>query len=172
MGLPLLWRFLSPGSERFAFLPFFDYAKDATRLRLVSPVFYHHEDYLEPTSSTVVLGLYWDMRRGPDRIKVAFPLWWDFENTDAKTELSTAFPFFWRYQGESEQTCVLLNSAWTTGKTDRGSSWSFHLFPLFDLGSDSSEHFRWQVLGGLVGHERSGSLHRWRVGFVWTDPSS
>ena len=52
-----------------------------------------------------------------------------------------------------------------------GKSWSFHLFPLFDLVSYHPKHFLWQVLGGLVGHESQADSERWRAGWVWMDPT-
>ena len=66
---------------------------------------------------------------------------------------------------------MLLNAAWTSSRGKRGDEWSFHLFPLIDLASGGDDSFQWQVLGGLLGRQREGSLHRWRLGYFWTDPS-
>jgi hypothetical protein len=171
VGLPLLWHFQGPQSERLALFPFFDYASDPTRRRLVAPILYHGEDFLEKTSSTVVLGLYWDVKGTETHANVIFPFWWDFERPGSQSELRTAFPVYWRYDHAGESTSVLLNTAWTTSAND-GNAWSFHVFPLFDVGSDRPDHFRWQVLGGLFGRETAGDLHRWRLAWNWTDASN
>ncbi len=104
-------------------------------------------------------------------MRVGFPLWWEFEDPAAGTGLATFFPLLWRYERPDATTWVLFNSAWSSGHTDDGPSWSFHLFPLVDLESDAPDHFRWQVLGGLLGRERKGARDRWRVGYAWLDPS-
>jgi hypothetical protein len=171
---PLLWRFGGPDGERLALLPLFDYSRDATRTRLVSPLFYHSADadqVEDARSSTIVLGLYWDLRRPDLRARVAFPLWWQVEDPTTGDGLTTLFPLFWRRDHGTERTSIFLNAAWTSGTTPEGPTWSFHLVPVVDVGSDAPDHLRWQVLGGLLGHERRGARGRWRVGFVWTDPT-
>ena len=57
------------------------------------------------------------------------------------------------------------------GQTELGKSWSVHLFPFFDLVSYHPKHFLWQVLAGLVGRETQADSQRWRVGWVWTEPT-
>jgi hypothetical protein len=170
IAAPLVWRFAGPDGTRLAVLPFFDYSQDATRTRVVSPFFYHSSDADQverASSSTIVLGLYWDWRTPELNARVAFPLWWEFSDPATGNGLSTLFPLYWRRDTADETTSVLVNTVWTSGPD----SWSFHFAPLVSVGSDSAEHFRWQVLGGLLGHERRGARHRWRFGYVWTDPS-
>lgn len=167
---PLVWRFADRDDERLLVLPFYYYAGDAAGSRVISPFMYHHAD--AEGAKTIVLGLYWDLR-GPElHARVAFPLWWQFEDVTTGTALSTFFPLFWKYDREGETTCVLVNSAWSSGVTEHGApTWSFHLFPFVDVGSDGPDHFRWQVLGGLLGRESRGERSRWRIAFNWTEPS-
>jgi len=169
VGFPLLWKFSSPGSERLAFLPFFDWAENAERTHLVSPVFFHSEDHQDDGSATVVLGLGWWLHEKQRDERVIFPVWWDFEDRDAGTELRTAFPIYWSWRRGTETTSVLLNTAWTSGETEKGAAWSVHVFPLADVSSDEPSHLHWQVLGGLFGHESRGDAARWRLLWQWTD---
>ena len=164
---PLFWHFSGPGTDHLAVFPLFDYASDETHWRIVTPLLYHDED--KDSSSTIVLGLYWSLG-SETHARVLFPLFWDFTRPETKSELTTFFPVFWRYERDDETTCLCLNTAWSSATTARGSSWSFHVFPFVDLGSDGPEHFRWQVFCGMFGHERDGELQRSRIFYVWTDP--
>ena len=119
-----------------------------------------------------MLGFYWHFT-GPDSDdRVVFPFWWDFKDTEKHTRLTTVFPFYWQYEKPDETTHLLLNVMWSEGQTSKGPSWSLHVFPLVDLVSYHPQHFLWQVLGGLVGSEREGDMHRNRFVWVWTDPQS
>jgi hypothetical protein len=169
VGLPLLWYFTSPGHERLALLPFFDYAEDPERTRVVSALFFHHENHQDESSATVVLGLGWWLHEKQRDDRVIFPVWWDFEDRDAGTELETAFPLYWSWRRGADRTSVFLNTAWTSGETAKGNAWSFHVFPLADVSSDEPAHLHWQVLGGLFGHESRGDATRWRILWQWTD---
>ncbi len=109
---------------------------------------------------------------GPDvDARVVAPFWWDFSYKDTNTRLSTVFPFYWRYEPPDETTHVLLNVVYSHGQSSLGPSWSLHVFPLLDLASYHPQHFLWQVFAGMVGHESLANSDRWRIGWVWTDPS-
>jgi hypothetical protein len=170
IGFPLLWHFSDRESTTTIAAPLAWYTHDSTGSRVLSPLMYHRAD--EASSKTIVLGLYWDLR-GPElHARVAFPLWWQFEDVTTGTAISTFFPLFWKYDRAQETTCVLINTAWSSGVTDGGApTWSFHFFPFVDVGSDGPDHFRWQVFGGLLGRESRGERSRWRLAFNWTDPS-
>ena len=86
--------------------------------------------------------------------------------------MTTVFPLYWRYEKPEETTHLLLNIMWSYGKTKLGPSWGFHFFPFVDLVSYHPDHFLWQVLLGALGRETQAHSARWRVGWVWTEPST
>ena len=77
-----------------------------------------------------------------------------------------------RYRKGENETNIVGPVAWSAGRTARGPSWSFHLFPAFSIESARPDHLKWRALYGLLGRERSGAWHRWQVMYAWTDPST
>ena len=102
---------------------------------------------------------------------MGFPILWDIQSRTEHTRLSVVAPFGFRWDKPSETTTVVLNTAYTRGKGEHAAAWSFHLFPLFDVASYNPDHLRWQVLLGLLGHERQDEQSRWRFLYVWTNPT-
>ena len=149
--------------------PFFDYHSTADSKLFVSPVAVYSKD--AEHERTVIAGLYWNMS-GPDlEAHVVAPFWWDFKSKKKGTRITTVFPLYWRYEKPEEVTHLFLNIMYSYGNTALGPSWSFHLFPLFDLASYHPKHFLWQVFAGLLGHETQADSQRWRIGWNWTEPT-
>jgi hypothetical protein len=163
---PLFYRRADSGSEHLMLLPLFDYRRDDDGKLFLSPVAVYSKSALR--EATVVGGLYWHIDGPATDATVLAPVWWDFKSKKSGTRLSTVFPVYWRYETPEERTHVFLNVVFSEGHTDRGRSWAFHLFPLFDVASYHPEHLLWQVFGGLVGHEAQSGSERWRVGWAWT----
>ncbi len=166
----LFYRSATKDTQSITMLPFFKYASTPTSKLFVSPVAVYSKEPLH--ERTVLGGLYWNMT-GPDlEARVVAPLWWDFKSKKKGTRLSTVFPLYWRYEKPEETTHLFLNLMVSTGETPLGKSWSFHLFPLIDLVSYHPKHFLWQVLAGLVAHETQAESERWKVGYIWLDPTT
>lgn len=115
-----------------------------------------------------VLPLWWQ-RDNPDRkVRVGFPVWWQVQRPDSR--VTVLAPFGFRVEDADERTTVALNAAYTRRKKSDG--WSFHLFPLLSLASYHPDHFKWQLLTGLVGRERDAEKQRWRAAWAWTRPKA
>jgi hypothetical protein len=168
---PFYFRTESPGRTRVTLLPLFDWQKGPgpDDRRLISPLVVHSSDALH--ERTVVAGLYWRFHSPDTDTRVVFPFWWDVRSLHKGTRLSTVFPLYWRYQTPEETTHLLGNAMWSRGQTERGPSWSFHLFPFVDVASYHPDHLLWQVLAGALGRERQQDRQRWRVGWVWLSPT-
>ena len=166
----LFYRSATKDTESITMLPFFKYASSPGSKLFVSPLAVYSK---EPEHERTVLGgLYWNMT-GPDlEARVVAPLWWDFKSKKKGTRLTTVFPLYWRYEKPEETTHLFLNLMVSTGETPLGRSWSFHLFPLIDLVSYHPKHFLWQVLAGLLAHETQAESERWKVGYIWLDPTT
>jgi hypothetical protein len=145
--------------------PLFHYHQTADSKLLLSPLFVHHE--LPERERTVVLALYWRFL-GPDvDARVVFPLYWDFKLKTEGKRLTTLFPLYWQYETPTDTSHWVLTFMWGSGQTPRGPSWSFRFFPLVHLESNNPDHFFWQFLEGLIGHERQGDAERWQIFYIW-----
>jgi hypothetical protein len=159
----------TPESRHLLVLPFFDYRETDTTQLLVSPLAVHAKG--PGFEATVIGGLYWHLA-GPElEARIVGPIYWDFKAKTPGTRLTTVFPLYWRYEKPEETTQLFLNVMWSYGKTKLGPSWGFHFFPFVDLVSYHPDHFLWQVLLGALGRETQADSARWRVGWVWTEPT-
>jgi hypothetical protein len=168
--LPVAYYRHSADALRLTVFPLFHYSSIGDSSTLIAPLYYH--DHAPGSQSTVLFPFYWSHDDADSAARVAFPLYWDFHNRAADSRLTLALPLYVRYQKRDEETNVLANIVWTHGRTARGPSWSFHLFPAFSIESAYPEHLKWRALMGMMGHERSGDWHRWQVFYVWTNPST
>jgi hypothetical protein len=168
---PLLWHVGAPRSSTTLLLPLFLHSRNGDRHLFVSPLVIEHRDPAAHARSLVVFPLLWHFA-GPDgTVNVGFPLWWDFHQARRGTRTSVLFPFGFRRVTRDETTVMVLNTLVTRGKGRFAAAWSFHFVPLVDLARYNPRHFKWQLLLGLLGHESEGPLGRWRIFYVWTEPS-
>lgn len=166
---PLFYRRKAPDSTQLMLFPLFGYSATRNSSLLLSPLFVHSRS--GELERTVVAGLFWRLK-GPDTdTTVAFPFWWDVRSPKSGTRLSTVFPLYWRYEKPGEVTHAFVNLMYSYGMTPRGPSWSFHFFPFLDLASYNPQHFLWQIISGLLGHEIQDEQHRWRIAWIWTEPA-
>ena len=99
------------------------------------------------------------------------PFWWHFERRDEGKRLSLLFPLGFRRSTPEERTWLALNTVYTRGAGSHAGAWSFHFFPLLSLSRFHADHFKWQVLMGMLGHEHDAQRGRWRALWIWTDPA-
>lgn len=90
---------------------------------------------------------------------VVAPFLWDFASP--KSRQTVAFPFFWRFADTKTQeiTQVAGNTVYLQKKASgtNGLDWQFHFVPLFSYGENPAGYF-WNVLFGLAGYKRQGTL--------------
>jgi hypothetical protein len=137
----------------------------------LSPLVVAHVDAVLGKQRLVVFPLFWRFASRDSQVNVAFPFWWDFHQRRAPSRLTILFPLGFRYDRRDETMTMFLNVAYTRGKGRFAGAWSFYFVPLLEMASFNPQHFKWQVLMGLLGRERQGKLARWRVFYFWTDPS-
>jgi hypothetical protein len=167
--LPVAYYKRTPDTTRLTVFPLLHYSETPESTTVIGPLFYHDRD---ATSEHTVAPLYYSSRHADDATRVLFPFYWDFENTRDDSRLQLALPLYAHYRKGASETTLAGNMLWTSGRTAKGPSWSFHFFPLFDVESAYPEHLKWRVLYGLAGRERSGAWHRWQAFYVWTDPTT
>ncbi|MBI5481663.1 MAG: hypothetical protein HY906_22595 [Deltaproteobacteria bacterium] len=168
---PLFYQWGDRRVRKSLLFPIAYLAREGASSLFLSPLVVAHFDAVEQTQRMVVFPLYWRFATRDSSVNVGFPLWWDFRYRRRGSRLSILFPLGFRYDRRDETTTMFLNVVYTRGKEGFPDAWSFHLFPLFDLASYNRDHFKWQVLMGMVGRERQGRQARWRIVYVWTDPS-
>ena len=93
---------------------------------------------------------------------VLAPFLWDF--TSLKSRATVAFPFFWRFADTEtkEITQVAGNTVYLQKRVSGGLDWQFHFVPLFSYGENPSGYF-WNVLFGVAGYKRQGSLSQMKA---------
>jgi hypothetical protein len=109
----------------------------------LAPLFYRH--WTPTDSTTVAFPLYWDWKRGPERTTIVFPLYARWRRPGYVS--TYVFPTYYRRQG--------LRPDGTPDGT-----YQLVLLPLYDSAVKRPGDFKWEVLGGLFGHERIGR-HRY-----------
>jgi hypothetical protein len=161
--LGLFWRHSDVVSSRTIVLPLFYDIHDyhARRTTLLLPLFIRHSNAGDG-SSTLVAPLFYRRTTPTDSSTVLFPLVWDFKRgNDRRT--TVVFPVYahWR-RPTHEGTWIFPTYYSRHGLNPDGSpdgTWRRLILPLFDTEVKRPGDFMWEVLGGLVGHERIGQ-HR------------
>ena len=161
--LGLFWRHRDVVSSRTVVLPLFYDVHDfhARRTTVMLPFFIRHATAADG-SSTVVAPLFYRRSTPTDSTTVLFPLVWDFKRgTDRRT--TVVFPVYAHWRRPSyEGTWVFPTYYHRQGLRPDGSpdgTYRRLILPLFDTEVKRPGDFMWEVLGGLVGHERIGQ-HR------------
>jgi hypothetical protein len=72
------------------------------------------------------------------------------------------FPAFWRFSSEKELSTLVGNVYYHEAKLSSGKDWEVHIFPAFSYGETPDGHW-WNVLYGLAGYTRRGSLVKVRT---------
>ena len=75
------------------------------------------------------------------------------------------FPIYWRFAQDNHVSQLIGNVYYSERRVSQGLDWQIHVFPLFSYGETPDGHF-WNVLYGLAGYERRGSMTRLKTFWV------
>jgi len=171
MVTPFLLRWRSSFERVTAVFPLALYERGRSTRRFISPLVYTYAN-AETQERRITVPPLLFQRSSPNKdVSVLAPIWWRFHWKDEGKRLGIVFPLGLRYRNPSESTLVVLNTAFTRSHDRAAQRWAFHFFPLLSLSRFGPQHFKWQVLTGLLGREHDQARSRWRALWIWTDPS-
>lgn len=157
---PFLFTRHSPRESTFALFPFYARSKrfGVSDTTFITPFFQHTHGVRG--WSTNLHPLVYVGREATSTHTVVAPFFWDFASPESRT--TVAFPAFWRFSSEKETSQLVGNVYYHEGKTSLGRDWELHIFPAFSYGETPDGHW-WNVLYGLAGYTRRGSLVKVRT---------
>jgi hypothetical protein len=157
---PFLFTRESPRESTFALFPFYAHSKryGVSETTFITPFFQHTHGVRG--FSTNIHPLVYIGRNATSTHTVLAPIFWDFASP--KTRSTVAFPFYWRFQDEKELSQLVGNVYYHEAKLSTGTDWEIHIFPAFSYGETPDGHW-WNVLYGLAGYTRRGSLVKVRT---------
>lgn len=182
MVTPLFWWFRDPdlGLDTKLLAPFFYKSKSPKNDDLVLFPFYasfdrpgvSHHTFITPifhhnTSAegwfTNIYPLFYFGRDNRSTHLVAAPILFDFATP--KSRATVVFPAFFRFSDTKTVSQLALNTYYHQAKVEGGTEWEFHFFPLFSYGESPNGHW-WNILYGLAGYTREGSLSKMRALYI------
>ena len=182
MITPLFWHYRDPevGLDQKLLLPFYFsrtgpredsqvifpfYAnierKGLSQSTWITP-FFEHSTGLRGWSTSIYPLLFFG-RDGFDTHTVIAPFFWDFAGRSSRTTIG--FPLYWRFAEDNHVSQLIGNVYYSERKVPQGLDWQIHIFPLFSYGETPDGHF-WNVLYGLAGYERRGSMTQLKTFWV------
>jgi hypothetical protein len=158
--LALFWRRQDVTSSTTLALPIvFDvHDYNVSRTTMIVPLFLRHADYIQGSVQWVAPLFY--RRTSPTAsTTVLFPLFWDWKTApDHRTTVVAPLFAHWRRPGYSS-TWVFPTIYHKKGLTSAGAAdgtWQTVVAPFYAAAVKRQGDFMWEILGGLVGHERVG----------------
>lgn len=113
--------------------------------------------------STNIYPLFFFGRDGFDTHTVMAPFFWDFATRSSRTTIG--FPLYWRFAEDKRVSQLIGNVFYSEQRVSQGLDWQLHIFPLFSYGETPDGHF-WNVLYGLAGYERRGSMTKLKTFWI------
>jgi len=161
--LPFYYRNTSPRSDDIAVFPFYAHFHryGIYNERWVTPLFRHRTDLTG--WETDIFPVFFMGKKNNDTHLVVAPLIWDFASPRARQ--TVVFPFYWRFTDQKEIHQLVGNTFYYEEKVKGGSDWQFHFFPLFSYGESPTGHW-WNVLYGMAGYTRDGTMAKMRVAYI------
>jgi len=171
----------APTGSASGVLPFYVASQSPKRSLFISPLFASYTNH-QSGSSRAFSWLYYQSKHGDDMFRVAFPLWWQWRDSNAHT--AVGFPLFWHFtnnrantsttvlgplfwsQHESERTRGLLLAWYSRDAQKASASHAFAPF-FYERHSPTSLTF---FATPLFGYHRDGENRWWYAGnFFWRD---
>ena len=161
--LPFYYRNTSPRSDDIAIFPFYGHFErpGLSETHWVTPFFRHTTD-LTGWETDIFPFFYMGRERSSTHLVVA-PLLWDFASP--KSRSTVILPFYYRFAGEGGVSQLALNTFYKEQRVRGGKEWEFHLFPLFSYGESPAGHW-WNLLYGLAGYTRAGTMSKMRALYI------
>ena len=75
------------------------------------------------------------------------------------------FPLYWRFAEGNHTSQLIGNVYYSEQRVRQGVDWQVHIFPLLSFGATPDGHW-WNVLYGLAGYERRGSMTRLKTFWI------
>ncbi|WP_437668731.1 hypothetical protein [Sorangium sp. So ce131] len=161
--LPFYYRNTEPRSDDIAVFPFYGRFKrhGLSDTTWITPFFRHTKD-LTGWETDIYPFFYAGRNRSSTHLVVA-PFLWDFASPTSRTTL--ALPFYYRFADENSVSQLALNTFYREQKVRGGTEWEFHFFPVFSYGETPQGHW-WNLLYGLAGYTREGTMTKMRALYV------
>jgi len=88
------------------------------------------------------------------------PVLWDFATP--KSRSTVVLPVFFRFADRESTQQLALNTYYAERNVRGGTEWEFHFFPALSFGNSPQGHW-WNVLYGLAGYTREGTMSKMRA---------
>ncbi len=182
MFTPLYWQYRDPdiGLDRKLFVPFF-YTNSSPRSKdtvvfpfyarfqragisdqiWVTPLFRHTGDI--QGWETDIFPLFYFGRKNENTHTVIAPFLWDFASPHSR--VTVVAPLYVRIADDKSVLQVAGNTFYREKQVPGGVDWEFHFFPLFSYGESPVGHW-WNVLYGLAGYTREGTMSKIRTLYI------
>jgi hypothetical protein len=163
LALPFVYYNTSPRSDDIAVFPFFAkfHRHNIYNETWVTPLFRHRTDLTG--WETDIFPFFYMGRENHSTHLVVAPILWDFASP--KSRQTVVFPLYWRFADEESLSQLVGNTYYYEEKRSNGKAWEFHFFPLFSYGETPDGHW-WNILYGLAGYTREGTMAKMRLSYI------
>jgi hypothetical protein len=161
--LPFYFSRVSPRESSHVVFPFYANfeRKGLSESTWITPLFQHSTDVRG--FSTNIHPIFYFGRDGYDTHTVIAPFFWDFASRSSRTTIG--FPIYWRFAEDNHTSQLIGNVYYSEQKLRQGLDWQVHVFPFFSYGETPDGHW-WNVLYGLAGYERRGSMTKLKTFWI------
>jgi len=160
---PIWYRRTSPRDNDWAFFPFgaHFHRYGISESTWITPFFRHGHDLRG--WSTSINPIFYFGRDGHDSHTVIAPFFWDFSGPTYRTTIGA--PVYWRFAHQDSLSQLIGNVYYHEKRKRSGLDWEIHIFPAFSYGETPDGHW-WNILYGLAGYTRQGSMTKIRTFWV------
>lgn len=161
--LPFLYRNTSPREDDIAVFPLFGHFErfGVSEEWWITPLFRHERSLTG--WNTDILPFFYSGTYNRDTHLVVAPILWDFASP--RSRATVVAPAYWRFATQDSVSQLALNTYYRETKVRDGSDWEFHFFPLFSYGESPDGHW-WNILYGLTGYTREGTMAKMRLMYI------
>lgn len=160
---PFLYTRTSPREANTVFFPFWGHFEryGVGESTWITPFFQHTTDLRG--WQTNIHPIVYVGRDGHETHTVVAPIFWDFAGPQSRS--TVVFPFYWRFAKPDSLSQLIGNVYYQERRYKNGLDWQIHFFPLFSYGETPDGHW-WNLLFGLAGYERAGTMTKVRALYI------
>jgi hypothetical protein len=160
---PFYYRGTSPRSDDLVVFPFYGRFQrhGISDTTFVTPLFMHERSITG--WETDLFPVFFMGRKHKSTHFVVAPFVWDFATPRSRT--TVILPAVFRFEDDQGVNQLVLNTYYQEKKVKGGREWEFHFFPLFSYGESPQGHW-WNVLYGLAGFTREGTMTKMRALYI------